>query len=119
MYRGFLVAGIWALVLALGALFWLGWQALHRGLPLQLESPVRVEVAHPLALTAPLEVRVVALPLTLPARFGVAVEGPVRAETELLRCPRCREGGVLPVRWSLLTGAVVWRCGACGAEVGP
>lgn len=122
MYRWLLVLGVWALALALGALFFLGWQATHQGIPLRLEepkNPVRVEVANPLVLTAPLEVRVSSLPLEIPARFTVAVEGPVRADTGLLRCPVCGEGILLPVRVNLFTGAITWRCTACGEEVGP
>ncbi len=122
MYRWLLVIGVWTLALALGALFFLGWQALRGGVPLRLEepkNPVRVEVTNPLVLTTPFEVRVSSLPLEIPARFIVAVEGPVRADTGLLRCPACGEGILLPVRISLFSGALTWRCTACDQEFHP
>jgi hypothetical protein len=122
MYRWFLVIGVWLLVGALGALFWLGWQVTQNGISLRLSeppAPIKVEVINPVSLPTPLEVNVSSLPLTIPQRFSVAVEGPVQAETGLLRCPICGKGTVLPVRWNLLTGAIVWRCTACGAEFGP
>jgi len=122
VYRWFLVAGLWLLVGALGALFWLGFEVTRNGIALRLSEPsgpIKVEVTNPISLPVPLEVRVSSLPLTIPARFSVAVEGPVEAETGLLLCPVCREGALLPVRWNLLTGAILWRCSACGAEFGP
>lgn len=122
MYRWLLVIGLWTVALALGALFFLGWQALNNGIPLRLEepkSPLRVEVNNPLVLTAPLEVRVSALPLEIPEQFTVAVEGPVRADTGILRCPACGEGTLLPVRINLLSGAITWRCTACAKEFRP
>lgn len=122
MYRAFLVLGLWFLVGALAALLWLGFQVVQNGINLRLSEPPkpwRVEVVNPLSLPAPLEVRVSSLPLAIPERFRVGVEGPVQAETDLLRCPACGKGTLLPVRWNLLTGAFVWRCPACGQEFGP
>ncbi len=121
MYRWLLVAGIWLLVGALAALFWLGWRTMHSGVTLrlaELSQPLPVEVTHPLVLP-PLEVRVASLPLAIPAGFRVALEGPVQAETELFRCPSCGKGQLLPVRWHIFTGAITWRCLACGQEFGP
>lgn len=122
MYRAFLVLGIWLLAGALAVLLWLGFRVVQDGVALRLvepREPLRVEVVNPLNLPSPLEVRVSSLPLTLPQRFSVGVEGPVQAETDLLRCPLCKRGTLLPVRWSLLTGAITWRCSACGQGFGP
>lgn len=122
MYRWLLLAGIWLLVGALGALFWLGWQVRQAGLTLkmaELQSPLRVEVTNPLHLSAPLEVRVSSLPLAIPEGFRVAVEGPVHADTGFLQCPFCGKGQLLPVRWNILSGSITWRCMACGREFGP
>ncbi len=122
MYRWLLLAGIWLLVGALGALFWLGWQVLQTGLTLrvvELHSPLQVEVTNPVALSLPLEVRVSSLPVVVPGRFRVEVEGPVQAETGLLLCPLCGKGSLIPVRWNILSGAIHWRCAQCHREVGP
>lgn len=122
MYRAFLVLGIWLLVGALAAFLWLGFRVAQDGVALRLvepQRPLRVEVVNPLIFPSPLEVRVSSLPLAIPQRFLVGVEGPVQAETDLLRCPACGKGALLPVRWNLLSGAIVWRCPACGREFGP
>ncbi len=122
MYRWFLTLGLWTLVGVFGSFFWLGWKVLHEGLPVrvsELRAPMAVELANPVVVSAPLEVRVTSIPVQVPTRFSVAVEGPVQAETGLLRCPRCGEGLLLPVRLNLFSGAITWRCAVCGAEFGP
>ena len=122
MYRWLLVGGLWALVGVLGAFFWLGWQVLQTGVALRLEEPraaLPVKLATPVILSTPLEVRVVSLPLEISEPLSVGVEGPVHVETDLLRCPSCGKGLLLPVRWNLLSGAITWRCLACGQEFGP
>ncbi|MBC7318542.1 hypothetical protein H5T57_04795 [Candidatus Bipolaricaulota bacterium] len=122
MHRWLLILGLWALVGVLAAFFWLGWQVVREGVPVrvaELRAPLPVEVENPVVLSSPLEVRVASLPWAVPEKFSVTVEGPVRAETGLLRCPRCGEGILLPVRVNLFSGAITWQCTACGAEFGP
>ncbi|MGQ9699850.1 MAG: hypothetical protein ACUVQS_02105 [Candidatus Bipolaricaulaceae bacterium] len=122
MYRWVLVACLLALVGILSAFFWLGWKALHEGLMVQvreLSAPLEVTVGNPVVLRSPVEVQVISLPLAIPARFSVGVEGPVQADTGLLRCPRCGEGTLLPVRINLFSGEIRWRCTTCGEEFGP
>lgn len=85
--------------------------------PVALQDPVGVNVRGAIALHEPVEVAVAELALNLPQPLLVeaAPSGMnVRAAIEGLSCPQCEKGLLLPVRWNLFTGEIVWRCTACG-----
>jgi hypothetical protein len=109
----------------LGAFVWLALSLLRDGVPVRLtepfvlSGPLEVGLPHPVVLSQPLSVEVRELPLVIPTRFSVSVAGPVEAELTLFSCPRCEKGKLLPVRFSLFTGAITWRCSSCGSELGP
>ncbi len=87
----------------------------QRGLILRVEGPVQAVVNAP-----PLS------DLQVTVRMPEAVELAVRGRAEVggglqvhlgelgLPCPRWGEGVLVPVRWSLWGGEIVWRCTRCG-----
>lgn len=124
MYRWLSVAALVGVLGLLGMLLWVALGLVRDGIPVRfspplLASPVAVGLVSPVRLEEPFSVKVVELPISFPARLSVAVEGPVEAEVGVLRCPHCRKGTVIPVRWNLFTGAITWRCPSCGQEFGP
>lgn len=125
MYRALIVLGLFLVAGILGAFLVLGFKIAREGVPVRLSEPVslpgplEVQLARPVTLSAPLKVEVEKISLSLPERFSVSLSEPVEAEVNLLRCPQCRSGTLIPVRWNLLTGEITWRCSSCGHEIKP
>ncbi|MCS7239896.1 MAG: hypothetical protein NZ651_01395 [Candidatus Bipolaricaulota bacterium] len=125
MSRWLLNALLLAVIGLLGLFVGLSLRVMREGIPvrlagpLTLEGPVSVKLAQPVGLADPIAVEVRELPLVIPSRFSVEVGSPVQAETGFLACPKCPLGLVIPVRFNLLSGAITWRCTACGYEFGP
>jgi len=125
VYRVLLVLGLFLVAGLLGAFLFLGFKITREGIPVRLSEPVslpgplEVELSSPVSLSAPLQVEVEKISLSLPERFSVTLAEPVEAEVNLLRCPQCRDGTLIPVRWNLLTGEITWRCSSCGYEIKP
>ncbi len=125
MYRVLLVLGLFLVAGLLGAFLFLGLKIAREGVPVRLSEPVslpkplEVQLAGPVTLSAPLQVEVEKISLSLPERFSVSLAGPVEAQVDLLRCPKCQNGTLIPVRWNLLTGEITWRCSSCGHEIKP
>lgn len=111
-----------ALVAALGllaALLVLALGLVTHGITVRVSGPIPlsqpVEMEGTIAVRGPIEVGTLTLSFPQP----VAVEVPsgtlaVRASLDSLACPHCGVGTLLPVKWSLLTGEISWRCSRCG-----
>lgn len=112
------VLGLVALCVLLGlvaALLLVFLRIERRGIILRVEGPIQAVVVGPsleelkVTLTLPQTV-------ALDVRARAQVEGAVQAELGGLGipCPKCGEGVLLPVRWSLWSGEITWRCTSCG-----
>jgi len=125
VYRILLVLGLFLVAGVLGAFLFLGFQVMREGIPVRLSEPVslpgplEVRLAGPVRLSAPLQVEVEKIALSFPEKFSASLAEPVEAEVNLLRCPKCGSGTLIPVRWNLLTGEITWRCSSCGYEIKP
>jgi hypothetical protein len=85
--------------------------------PVALQDPLGVTLQGEIALHEPVEVAVADVAVRSPQPLVVEMtptELGVRAAIEGLSCPQCEEGLLIPVRWNLFTGEIVWRCTACG-----
>ena len=92
-----------------------------RGISVHLAEPIRISgpliVGGTIAVDEPIAVSMDVVEIRVPQ--PVSVELPlsaldVRATLAGAPCPHCAEGVLLPVRWNLLTGEIIWRCTACG-----
>lgn len=121
MYRVLIVLGLFLVAGVLSAFLFLGFKIMREGIPVRLSErvslprPLEVQLVGPVSLTTPLQVEVAKISLSFPDNFFVSLSQPV--EVDLLRCPQCRSGTLLPVRWNLLTGEILWRCSSCGYEI--
>jgi len=89
----------------------------QRGLVLRLEGSIQAGVLAPpldelkVTLSFPQE-------LALSMRGTTRVEGGLQAQlsgVELgIPCPKCGKGVLVPVRWNLWSGEIVWKCSSCG-----
>jgi len=84
----------------------------REGVAVKLAGPLRIE-------SSPQEGR---LNVTIQGAVELALSGSgapsLEARVEGALFPRCDGGVLIPVRWSLLSGEIVWRCVTDG-EAGP
>ncbi len=79
----------------------------ERGVTLRIEGPLE------LAGEPQTQELFVTLQLPEPVKVELADELELRTQVQGLPCPHCEGGMLLPVRWNLLSGELVWRCVGC------
>lgn len=121
MNRWLLGTGFVVVVGLLTSLLVLGIVLATRGISVQLAEPIHISgpltIGGNITVQEPIAVTMDAMEIRVPQPVAVALPRDtldVRATLGGAPCPRCGEGVLLPVRWNLLTGEIVWRCTACG-----
>jgi len=91
-----------------------------RGIRVQLAEPIRISgpltVGGNITVQDPVVVTMDAVEIRMPQPISVDLPADtlnVRATLGGAACAHC-SGTLLPVRWNLFTGEIVWRCSACG-----